>query len=706
MITEARWIARQPRPFSYTAPAPHIRKTFTVEKEIQKAELSVCALGLGVCYINGKAITDDVLTTPVSNYDVSIYYNTYDVTSLMNKGKNAIGIALGNGIYNDDNDNWGMSHAVWRDIPKVILELVITYTDGTAGYVRSDSSFKTHDSPTSYNNARCGEDYDARLETDNWLIPDFDDSTWDRAVIKSGPGGILKPNTLPPIKKIRTIPAKHLGNNIYDLGENISGWVRFRVRGKEGDTVRVVYAERLNPDGSINNDNETDLIKSLNRVQSDNYILRGNGEEAWEPSFTYHGFRYFTLETNAELMEASGVLVHTDLTKVGDFECSDEILNKLHAATVKSTLTCYHGIPEDCPQREQNGWTGDAVISAEQAIMNFDMNTAYRQWLSDFRDRQCPSGQLPCIVPHPGSGWNGSYEGGPAWDGALVLIPYYIYEYTGDRTLIEENFDSMVRYLDYLDSVRDGYIIPVGLGDWNPPSRKRINHAITNTCYYHTVAKTVAECADILGYDSTPYLTLAANIRASYRERLINSTITDMNTQTALVCGIYHGMYESGEISEIANRLVKLIEDNDFHIDCGCLGTKAMFTVLTETGHTDVLLKMILNPTAPSYAYWIANGMTTLCERWYMDASHNHHYFSEIDFWFYKYVAGIRIEFGEITIAPVFVDGIDEVRAHHRDISVCYDSEKLVIEVPKAATLILDGKEIPIAAGKTEIMRN
>lgn len=705
MLKDAKWISHQPRPYRLDAPAPYLRRTFISDGSIAYATLTFCALGYGVCLINGKDVTDDVLTTPFSYYDRSVYYNTYDVTHLLRRGKNSVGFILGNGIFNDANDNWGMSHATWRDLPKVIAELTITYTDGTTMTILTDSSFKTALSPTTYNNARCGEDFDARLETVGWSLPDFDDSEWQKAVVKSGPGGTLKPNTIPPIRRIRTITPVKLTGNVYDLGENISGWVRFKVKGSAGDEVHVVYAEKLHDDGTIDNENENELIRELGRIHSDNYILRGGDAEEWEPMFTYHGFRYFTLETNAELLEVSGVLAHTDLQAVGSFECSNETLNKLHAATVKSTLTCYHSIPEDCPQREQNGWTGDAVISAEQALLNFDMYAAYRQWISDFADAQRPSGQLPCISPHPGNGWTGSWDAGPAWDGALILIPYYIFKYTGDKTLIEENFDGFTAYLDYLSTVSEDHIVRVGLGDWNPPSRKRIDHRITNTCYYHTLANTVADCAKLLGADPTPYRELASDIRHAYREKLINGSVPDMNTQTALACGIYHGMYEPQEVHEVSARLVKLIEENGYHIDCGCLGTKAMFTVLTETGHADVLFKMILNPTAPSYAYWIAQGMDTLCERWYMDASHNHHYFSEIDHWFYKYLAGIHISADELVIKPYFMDDIKWVRAHHRDISVYYDEKKLVITVPKAARLILNGVSTELAAGTHTISR-
>ncbi len=704
MFENAKWIARQPRPFTYTAPAPYIGKSFTVDSKPQKVMLTYCAVGFGVAYINGKTVTDDVLTTPLSNYDKSVYYNTYDVTELICTGKNTLCFILGNGLYNDDNDHWGMSGATWRDIPRVIASLDITY-EGGKKVITTDSSWKCADSPLTYNNIRCGEDYDARLEIDLWPFPDFDAPVWSAVSVKSGPGGKLKPNMIPPIRRIREIVPQSLGRNVYDLGENISGWVEFTVNGNAGDTVRVVYAERLNDDGSIDNTNENELIKELGRIQSDNYILKGGVDETWAPIFTYHGFRYFTLETDATLVSVKGVLAHTDLTAVGEFECSDEMLNKIHLASVKSTLTCYHSIPEDCPQREQNGWTGDAAASAEQAIMNFDMTSAYKQWIDDFADTMRENGQLPCINPNPGKGWYGSWDGGPAWDGALFVIPYALYRYTGDTELIFRHYEKFERYLSYIDTIRDGYTVSSGLGDWNPPSGKRISHKITQTCHYHSTAKIMAEFARITGRSAEPYEVLAANIRADYRKKFIESDIPDMNTQSAIASGIYHGMYEPHEVQAFADKLCELIKANGYHTDCGYLGTKAIFAALSEAGHADVLYRMVTNPTPPSYAYWIFNGMDTLCERWNMTASHNHHYFSEVDHWFYKYLAGIRLSPDGIEVAPIFIDGITWVRARHRDISVYYDEDKLVITVPEPAVLTLGSNKIPLHEGTNEISR-
>ncbi len=709
MFKDAKWIRYKEKSakcgWRLDLPMPYIRKEFYVREEVDKAILNICALGYGVCYVNGKNVTDDVLTTPISAYDKTDYYNEYNITELIQSGKNAIGVILGNGWYNDFCETWGFSSATWREMPKLLAEISISYKDGTIEVISSNSGWKAEAGPLIYNNTRCGEVYDAGCEAEGWNLPGFCDDDWGDCIVTQGPGGILKKNNMPPIRVIRTIKPVLMENGVYDLQENISGWVKFKVQGNAGERVKVIYAERLHPDGTIDNENENALIKSLNRIQSDEYILKGGAPEEWEPMFTYHGFRYFTLESTAKLLNVEAKLVHTDLAKVGDFECSDEMLNKIHCASVQSTLTNYFGIPTDCPQREQNGWTGDAAISAEQSIMNFDMAAAYAKWMDDFADAQCPDGKLPSIVPNPA---NFSWGGSPAWEGAYILIPYYLYLYTGDKSLIEKHYDAFGRYMGFLGAMAEDDLLPcVELGDWCPPPRNngRIDSRIVSNCYYHTLAVVMAECARALGKDASFYSELAQRIKRSYQKKYIEAHAPETDTQTALACGIYHGMYDEADIPKAMDELVAAIKAWDDHFHTGILGTKAMFTVLTENGYIDLLYKLVTNPTMPSYAYWMNNGMTTLCEQWGMSGSQNHHMFSEVDFWFYKYLAGIRINRDEIVIKPYFIKGLKWVKCHHRDISVYWDETKLVVNVPKKASLILDDRKIGLEPGENIVER-
>lgn len=332
--------------------------------------------------------------------------------------------------------------------------------------------------------------------------------------------------------------------------------------------------------------------------------------------------------------------------------------------------------------------------------MNFDMEAVYRKWMDDFEDAQRPDGQLSSIVPTPANfGWNG----GPAWDCAFILIPYYLYRYTGKKDLIEKHYPAFEKYMDFLHTMAEEDCLPyVALGDWAPPEvTRRIDHGITANCYYHTLAVVMAECAEILGKDPTGYRELAQRIRQSYYRNYILPKAPDMDSQSAIACGIYHGMYEQKDIPAAMNRLVQLIEVDQEHFHTGILGTKAMFTVLTENGQAELLYRMITNPTMPSYAYWIRQGMTTLCEHWDMTASRNHHMYSEVDFWFYKYLAGIQIQGDEIRIKPCFLKEIKWVKCYHKEIHVSWDESRITVTVPREATLILDEKEIRLKPGTT-----
>ena len=317
MFKEAKWIRYKLPHLQYgyrlDMPMPYIRKSFQIKKDVANVKLNICALGYGICYVNGKPVTEDVLTTPISAYDKTVYYNEYDITEHIRLGENVIGVMLGNGWYNDPHETFGFINATWRDTPKLLAEIKIFYQDGSIDTISSNSSWKTHSGPLVYNHSRCGENYDARLEIEGWNFPGFCDDDWGPGMVMNGPGGLLKKNTIPPIRYIRTIKPVLLENGVYDLQENISGWVKLKVQGNAGDKIKVIYAERVNSDGTIDAQNENKLNKSLGRDHYDEYILKGGAPEEWEPMFTYHGFQYFVVEGNAKLLDVEAKLVHTDL---------------------------------------------------------------------------------------------------------------------------------------------------------------------------------------------------------------------------------------------------------------------------------------------------------------------------------------------------------------------------------------------------------
>ncbi len=679
------------------------RKEFYLDNEVKNAEISLVVLGYGVCYINGKRITEDVLTTPFTRFDMRVLYNTYNVTSLLRKGKNVIGIYAGNGWYNDVAEAWNYEKATWKDMIKLICQMNIENTDGSTVAVVSDKSWKSTDGPSTYNHVREGEEYDARLEKDGWNDVDFDDSDWGGSVIMRAPGGVILPAKLPPVRIIREIGGVNIGNNIFDFGENISGWVKIKGSAASGEKVSMYYAEKLTPEkDDIYTDDINGFLNAYNRKlkNCDVYTFKGAEIEEWHPEFMYHGFRYVKVENMPRDFELTAQVVHTDLEIVGEFECSDEMLNKIHKATRRATLTNFVSIPTDCPHREQNGWTGDALWSAEQALMNYDMFTSYEKWLNDFKDVQRISGQLPGVIPT--SSWGYNWGSGPSWDSALILIPWYVYQITGKKQIIENMWENMNRYMSYMDSMADGFIVGFGLPDWcKPETAVTCPGEVTDTAYYYVNARVMEKCSVLMGEDGEKYRKLAENIKKAYRDKFLNDPELE-KSQTFLACGIYQGLYEGEEIKEKARKLADLVIADGYTIQCGTLGTKYIFRALSDNGYDDVLYKAVTNPNPPSYAYWINSGMTTLCENWMMHESQNHHMYSEVDMWFYRYIAGICIDEDGVKIEPQFIGKLDWVKAKHRDIEVSYNREKMIVKTDRKADVIVGGKTYHVGAGEHE----
>ncbi len=698
MFKNAKWIAA--KDIQKIEPAPLLRKDFAVSKVVKSAKLYACGLGHGIYYINGEKVTDSVLITPISKYDTRVYYDVFDVSRLIKSGENAIGAVLGNGWYFITIYRWDYYRAPWMHHPKMILKLAIEYEDGTVEEIVSDTSWKTHDSAILYNENRRGEIYDARCEIPGWNLPRFDDSLWDNAFICRSPGGKLFKNTIPPIRVTKKLAAKKIGENLYDIGQNISGWVGISVNGEKGASVTVSYAERLHEDGSAAPEYLNTILGSA--THKDKYILKGTGTEIWAPNFAYHGFRYAEVEIDGKIdeLELWGEVVHTDLAQTGSFESSDEMLNKIHSAAMWSTITNIHGIPTDCPQREQNGWTGDALISAEQTLMSFDAIKLYKKWLLDVCDTQRPSGQICCIAPTGGWGYN--WGNGPAWDSLLILLPYYIYYYTGDKSAIRKFRKNMERYMEFLESMSDNNAVCFGLGDWCPPEGTKVCPTeITDTAFFCIDNVVIGKCEELIGKSGEKYFARADEIKADFRRRYIEKSFFLEDNMTAIACCIYNDLYTDEEKPLAAKRLSELAEKNNNHADCGILGMKYIYTALSEYGYADTAYKFTVNPEAPSYAYWILNGMTTLCEKWDMSDSCNHHMYSEVNMWLYKYIAGIRLDEGakSVTIQPCFVDGIDWVKATHKGISVSWNKNELTLETNIPAKVILNGKIIKADKG-------
>ena len=480
---------------TYTShvPAPYFRKTFEIDGEVKKSVITLTGLGFYEFYVNGQRLTKGILAPYISNPDDLVYYDEYDITECLVPGKNVLGIMLGNGMQNAPGGQiWDFDIAAFRGAPRTAFCVSTEYIDGGIDIFEADSSVKTASSPVIFDDLRCGCYYDARLEIPGWSEPDFDDSAWKNALPAETPRGekrLCEAEPIAPVREIKPVlirkcrlkeyitrgdvvkEAKKIASDerdgfLYDFGVNSAGTVKLRISGERGRQIDLQFGEYFAPDGEPDTSNI--CFYPAGYSQRDVYILKGEGEEIFEPVFTYHGFRYCVVlgiteqEATADLL--TFVVQNSALREIGSFVCSDDMTNKLQAMTRNSDLSNFYYFPTDCPHREKNGWTGDAALSAEHILMNLDAVNSYREWLRNIRAAQRADGALPGIVPT--GGWGFEWGNGPAWDAALTYIPYFCYVLRGDRKIIEENATAIFRYCEYISRRRDERgLVAIGLGD-------------------------------------------------------------------------------------------------------------------------------------------------------------------------------------------------------------------------------------------------
>lgn len=656
---KAQWIAADtPKKYHDVPASPLFRKMFSLKKPVASARAYVCGLGFHEFHLNGRKVGDAVLHPAFTKYDTRVLYTVYDITKYLAQGDNAAGVVVGTGWYNHHaQDVWNLYAAPWRDECKALVQIEISFEDGSKTTVLSDASWLCSTGPIVFDGLRNGEVYDAREEKNGWNEADYDPEDWGPVRIARHPGGVLRSQLMPPCRvkeTIRPVSVKEVrpGVWVYDMGRNIAGWARLTVSGPAGTTVVMRYAEKLGPDGDIDQSNICTLVKT-DVFQTDMYILKGTGVETYEARFTYHGFQYVQvtgLPGGATTDMLEGRVAHTDLERIGSFDCSNELLNRIQRAAIASTVGNYHGMPTDCPHREKNGWTGDAQLSAEQVLYNFEPAAAYTKWMDDFADCQRPSGALPGIVPTGGWGYN--WGAGPAWDSAYVLIPWYLYLYRGDLGILSRHYDGMKKYLGFLGGLATNHIIHFGLGDWCPPTSGAESHKspaeLTNTAYYYADTCIVAQVASLLGKksDARRFDTLSNKIKAAARKRYYDKKKSRLagHSQTSIACFLYQNLVESDEREAFGAMLLDEVVACSNHVDCGILGAKYLLNMLTELGQADVAYRIVTQRDYPSWGFWIEQGATTLWETWDGKASRNHHAFSDISAWFYKTLAGILLD--------------------------------------------------------------
>ena len=679
---QGQWIANTSD--TNSLPAPLLRHAFTLDGKIKQARAYICGLGYYELHVNGNKIGDHLLDPGYTRYDRRDLYVTYDVTDALRRGKNAVGVILGNGWYNVQTKAvWNFHKAPWRAAPKLLMQLRVEYTDGRIETIVTDSRWTTSTGPITFDSIYGGETYDARAEKPGWDKPDYDDSTWSMAQVVSPPGGKLAAQMMPPIKadpNIKPIKPVKLteprpGVFLFDMGQNFAGFAELRVRGPAGAKVVLKYGERVSKNGMIDRADIQQHIVSVDpsqQYQTDTYILAGKGLETWHSRFDYHGFQYVEVTGfpgKPTLDTLRGIFIHSAVPVAGEFQCSNPLLNRIWTAGRWSYLSNLQGIPTDCPQREKNGWTGDAHLAAEQGLFNYAPAAVYTKWINDLGDEQRPTGELPGIVPT--SGWGYSWGNGPAWDSAFLLIPYYLYEYCGDTKVLCDHYDGLKRYVDYLTSKANGGIVNIGLNDW-APFKTATPTDITSTAYYYRDTQIVALTAGLLGNDADArkYADLAVSIKTAFNDKFYqsNTGLYGNGSQTSLSCALYQGLVEPANKARVLSNLVAAVEKTNNHIDTGILGAKYLLNALLENGRADVAYRIASQKDLPSWGWWIEQGATTLWEQWNGSESRNHIMYGDISAWFYKALAGINPDpaipaFKHFTIKPNLVGGLTSAKA-------------------------------------------
>jgi len=649
--------------------ALYLRKEFSLKSPIKSAKIFICGLGFYELRLNGKKIGDRILDPAQTDYNKIALYSTYDITNYL-QNNNAIGIILGNGRCIE---LWGY------DFPKVIAQIHTHFEDGSTQMICTDESWKLSNGPIQENGIYYGEKYDARLEMPGWDLPNYEDSKWDIAAEVSGynlSSQLMQPIQVSKHLKPQKMYSPEPGMYIYDFGQNFSGYVRLKVHGPRGSEIKLRYAEIIHDNGTIN------TATNGNAPSTNIYILKGEGLEVFEPHFTYHGFRYVELTGFPGVPtfdNIEGLFFHSNIPRVGDFFCSNKLINKVHSNIIWGQLSNLMSIPTDCPQRDERmGWMGDAQLVIEEAIFNFDMVRFYSKYLNDIKMSQRQDGSISDVVPPY---WK-LYPADPAWGSAYITIVWYLYWYYNDLRILEEHYESMKNYIEFLIAKSEDNLFLMGkFGDWCPPCSivsRTTPIELTSSWYFYHDTFYLSKIAEILEKtkDIEFYKSKADEIKKAFNEKFLNvsyetiklSPVDRSVGQTSNILPLYLNMVPDKKKKKVLSILINaIIEDFDYHFDTGILGTRYIFDTLSENGFPEVIYKMIKQKSFPGYGYMIQEGATTLWERWEKLEgggmnSHNHIMLGSVDAWFYKTLVGItslKPAWKKVRIKPYIPDDMD-----------------------------------------------
>ncbi len=651
-------------------PAPMLRKEFSLNNNIKSARLYITALGLYEAELNGKRVGDQYLTPGWTSYDHRLQYQTYDVTSLVQNGVNAMGVTLGDGWYRG-NLTWHSNRNFYGDKCALLGQLEVTFKDDSKQIIITDNSWKTATGPILASDIYDGEIYDARLEKTGWNKAGFDDSGWAGVAELNHRKDFLIAPDGPPVKKIEPIkPVKLIktpaGETVIDMGQNMVGWIQFKVRGESGAKVKLRHTEVLDKDGNFYTDN------LRNARQTIEYTLRGDTVEAFEPHFTFQGFRFVAIDEwpgEPKLEDFTGVVVHSDITPTGSFECSNKMINQLQHNIQWGQKGNFVDVPTDCPQRDERlGWTGDAQVFARTACFNADVAAFYTKWLKDVAADQKPSGAVPHVLPNILNRHDPVRDAGSAgWADAAVIVPWTVYLCYGDKHILEQQYPSMKAWVDYMATKAGSTYLwntDFTFGDWLAFATDRSDYPGATTekdlvcqAYFAHSTDILQKAAAILGKtdDAKKYSELLTKIKYVFQDEFVtpNGRLVS-NTQTAYSMALAYELLPEEQRKIAAERLAKDV-NNFKHITTGFLGTPIICHVLSDYGYYDEAFMLLNRKEYPSWLYPVTKGATTIWERWdgikadgsFQDAgmnSFNHYAYGAIGEWLYRVVAGIEID--------------------------------------------------------------
>ena len=661
-----------PSPFSYHDPAPFFRKEFEIGEKVSFAALSVQTPGFVKVYLNGSDITEDIFISPVSDPQKILWYHTYDVTSLLRKGKNVIGVIAGNGFLNESfKTAWDYDTAPWRDAPQFMLSLCVNskpvaVSDGTWRASKEASHIV-------YHHLRSGEWVDMRKYDTRWLLTDYDDSLWRPAVLRERPfGGRLEKTPCQPVReceRIAPVSCCRVENGyLYDFGVNLSGYVDAVLSAPRGTEITFSYAEEIDAVGNpAHNGMDSRYFYAESPFQINRLIASG-GEDHFKPLFSYHGFRYLLISgLDAPLREIHAVFTHNDVARRSDFSSGNALLNAIFAAGIRSTYSNMFWCLTDCPTREKLAWLNDAQASVDQTLYHFDILPLYRKWFEDIKAGMHENGLVHGT--HPSTDWAWGRDCGPVCGAMLYELPYRVYLHTGDPHMLIDAIPYFVRYADFLtESSETGREFI--LGDWlGSGNSKRIPKQMVWDFYLYKALRITALALDLAQQPREDIKKRLHEARARFLARYTDCEgRCTVSEQTAVAMMLVEGIYDKKE--PLAAQLAEVVLRDGVKMTCGMVGVQYIYKALAVIGRGELAYRMIVS-SEPGYKTWFENGATTLWECWdgVSSGSHNHHMFSNVLGWFFSDLLGVSPceqapGYRQLTLAPVFVAELSHVSGY------------------------------------------